>query len=82
MGLNKVISEVNEVLKTQKIGKLSINDEHMLLRMVGTMLHKALLVHRIEEVPDFALDSDANGSIIVRILTPNGDKREIDHRRF
>ena len=80
--LFSIIQDINESFKGQKLSTLTIHDEHMLLRTIASTFNDALKSGKIKEVPAFALDADKNGSMIVRLLTPEEVQSEADYRRF
>lgn len=74
MELSEIIQEINEMLKDQKLSKLTVHDEHMLLRSISSVFREYRKTGVLDYMPEFYLDSDSTGSMIVKL---QDDSKEI-----
>lgn len=60
--LNEVVENINEMIKDQKLGTLTIHDEHMLLRTCANIFRE-----KLGSTPQFYFDVNADGGLKIRL---------------
>lgn len=60
--LNQVVDDINDLIKDQKMGTLTIHDEHMLLRTCA-----AIFREKLGSTPEFYFDVKEDGSLKIRL---------------